>query len=119
MTVAVRGWSPVIMIGRMPAPRALATATRRLRARWIDHADQPREGEILLEPLASGGTVSGERIGRDGAEGHTEGPQRLVGERLVGAQDLGRGAPASAGATDLARQAPAYTARAARRARPS
>ena len=49
ITAAVRGWSPVIISGRMPAPLRARDGVLRLGARRIDHADQPGEDEVLLE----------------------------------------------------------------------
>ena len=46
MRAAVRGWSPVIMITRMPARRASAMAAAGLGSRRIDHAHRADEDQV-------------------------------------------------------------------------
>ena len=51
MRAAVRGWSPVIMMTRMPARRASRDRRRRLLARRVDDADGADEDQVALELL--------------------------------------------------------------------
>ena len=61
MRAAVRGWSPVIMITRTPAPCGLGDRRARLGPRRVDDADQPEVDELALERLVRrpGGSPSG------------------------------------------------------------
>ena len=83
ITAAVRGWSPVIMIGRMPGAFARAHRVRRLVARRIDHADQSREDEVLLDARVDVATRRTRRHRRQPADRDAERAQRLAGQRLV------------------------------------
>ena len=86
MTAAVFGWSPVIMIGRMPARFARGDRRSRLVARRIDHADQPGEHEIPLEcsPISS----ALERSVRRCAVRDAERAQRAARQRSFACENL-------------------------------
>ena len=60
----------------------------RLVARWVDHADQPGEHEVLFDALVRAGGVLREGVGRQPEAGDAERAQRLAGERLVHLQNL-------------------------------
>ena len=49
ITAAVAGWSPVIMIGRMPAAFGARDRVLRFGARRVDHPDEAGEHQLVLE----------------------------------------------------------------------
>ena len=88
MTAAVRGWSPVIMIGRMPAPFARATASVASARGGSIMPIRPGEDEVLLDALVDAAVV---RVGASSASQRIATPSvrsASSGERLVGARDL-------------------------------
>ena len=81
MTAAVSGWSPVIMIGRMPAPLARATASRASARGGSIMPIRPSKDEILLDRLVE--RVPQRASFGERAEGDAERAQRLAGQLLV------------------------------------
>ena len=72
----------------MPALLRARDGVLRLRARRIDHADQPGEDEVLFDTLVRAGGVLGECVGCQPAAGDAERAQRLAGQRFVDLQNL-------------------------------
>ena len=64
MRAAVRGWSPVIIITRMPARRASRDGHAGLGARRIDDADRADEDQVALERLGRRSASSPAASGR-------------------------------------------------------
>ena len=80
MAAAVFGWSPVIMMGRMPAPLAQVHRFSHLLPGRVDHTHEPEEHEILLDAVVH---LSVELLGRERPEGDAQRTQRLARERFV------------------------------------
>ena len=87
MTAAVRGWSPVIIMTRMPACHARTTASFASGTRRIDDAYQPCEREVVLETFVGMRGLFRKRVAREPPAGDTERSQRLAREGFVGLQD--------------------------------
>ena len=117
MTAAVRGWSPVIISGRMPARLRPRHGVLRFGARRIDHADQPGEHQVLFDALVRRAACSASASSGSQRAGDAERAQRLTGERFVDLQDL-RAARGASAAADRRRPPRSCTASGARRARP-
>ena len=94
---AVAGWSPVIITERMCARLATMTASLRLGARRVDHADKAEQDELVLDALRQLDSIRGgrglridaERGGRHGARRDRQRAQRLARERFVAPQEFG------------------------------
>ena len=84
IAAAVAGWSPVIMIGRMPGRRAGHRAGASGRGGSIIPTTPSQTSSCSTSSEAR--PVHGSRLER--AVGHAERPQRLAGQRLDGRQDL-------------------------------
>ena len=116
IAAAVTGWSPVIMIGRMPARLASRHRGAGLGPRRVDHPDDAEPHERLLHLLAE---LAGERVACRACGRRRRGsaaPPRPAGRRRAGSP---RGAPAVSGPGARHRPAPRCSAPAGRRARPS
>ena len=118
ITAAVRGWSPVIISGRMPARLRACDGVPGFGARRIDHADQPGEHQVLFDTLVRMRGVLGKGVAGQPSAGDAERAQRLAGERFVRLQDL-CAARRRQRPPLLADELRRCTASGARRARPS
>jgi hypothetical protein len=83
MTLAVRGWSPVIMIGRMPGVFRAHDRVFRLDTRQIDDADQAGEHEVLFDACVRMSRMLRQSLARQPSSGDAERPQRLARKLLV------------------------------------
>ena len=97
ITAAVRGWSPVIISGRMPAPFARATASLASGRGGSIMPIKPGEHQILFDRCVRIRSVLCERPGRQPPAGDTQRPQCLAGERLVDLENLRGDAPRVSG----------------------